>query len=98
MRQGHRFDELEMVLTALGQQRASERNIGFEQTKDMVETALQQETGPGHVWFFKHCPERDDNLLFVAAVIDHVPVPWPGRSRCPGWNRCPARCGARGQK
>ena len=74
MPESNRFDELEIVLTTHAQQRAWERNISFEQIKDIVYTGLQQEAGPGHCWFYKHCPERDDNLLCVAAVIDNVLV------------------------
>ena len=74
MLQSNRFDELEIVLTTHAQQRAWERNMSFEQIKDIVYTGLHQEAGPGHCWFYKHCPDRDDNLLCVPAVIDNVLV------------------------
>jgi hypothetical protein len=32
------------------------------------------DTGAGHHWIDKHYPERQDNLLCVAAVVDDVLV------------------------
>lgn len=74
MLQSQRFGGLKIVLTTHAQQRAQERNIGMELISDIVDNGTQQEAGPGHFWFFKHVPERDDNLLCVAAVIDNVLV------------------------
>lgn len=63
-----------IVLTAHAEQRARERNISLETIHDLVETGTQREAEPGHFWFYKLYPEREDNLLCVAAVIDNVLV------------------------
>ena len=69
-----RFDGLEIVLTTHARQRAHERGISLELIQDIVDTGTQQEAGPGHFWFYKHFPARQDNLLCVAAVMDNVLV------------------------
>ncbi len=74
MLQSKRFDGLEIVLTTHAQQRAFERGISLELIQDIVDSGTQQEAGPGHFWFYKHVPARDDNLLCVAAVMDNVLV------------------------
>ncbi len=74
MSQSKRLGGLDIVLTVHAQQRARERNINPELIQDIVDNGTQQEAGPGHFWFYKHYPERDGNLLCVAAVIDNVLV------------------------
>lgn len=74
MLRSQRLGGLPIVVTAHAQQRAQERNISQELIQDIVDTGTQQEAGPGHFWFVKQYPERDDNLLCVAAVIDNVLV------------------------
>lgn len=69
-----RFGNLQIVLTTHAEQRARERNISPELIQDIVDTGIQKEAGPGHLWFYKHQPNREDNLLCVAAVIDNVLV------------------------
>ena len=74
MLRSRRFGGLEIVLTAHARQRAQERNMSMEVVRDIVDNGTQQEASPGHFWFYKHFPDRDDNLLCVAAVIDNVLV------------------------
>ena len=74
MLRSQRFGGLEMALTVHARQRAQERNMSIETILDIVDNGTRQEAAPGHFWFYKHYPERNDNLLCVAAVIDNVLV------------------------
>jgi hypothetical protein len=74
MLRSKRFAGLEIVLTAHARQRALERNMSEQVILDIIDNGEQKEAHPGHYWFFKHHPERDDNLLCIAAVVDNVLV------------------------
>ena len=39
---------------------------------DVIDTGMDKEARPGHYWVYKYYPDRDDNLLCVAAVVDNV--------------------------
>lgn len=67
-----RFNGLEIVLTIHAQQRAQERRMSHQIIQDIIDNGEQKEASPGHYWFFKYYPERDDNLLCIAAVVDNV--------------------------
>jgi len=69
-----RLGGLPIVLTTHALQRAQERSISPAMIQDMVDHGTQQEAAPGHFWFYKGYPERNDNLLCVAAVIDNALV------------------------
>ncbi len=49
--------------------RAAERNISMEILLDIVETGTLREKDAGHCWIWKAVPERNDNLLCVAALL-----------------------------
>ena len=51
-----------------------ERDINAALILDIVETGTLKEAGGLHYWLFKYFPDRADNLLCVAAVIDNVVV------------------------
>ncbi len=74
MLKSQRLGDLPIVLTAHALHRAEQRSIKPEMIQDIVDSGTQQEAAPGHYWFFKAYPERNDNLLCVAAVIDNVLV------------------------
>ena len=40
----------------------------------IIDTGTVKEVGGLHYWLYKHFADRPDNLLCVAAVIDHVLV------------------------
>ena len=65
---------LPVVLTAHARLRMEERDINAALILDIVETGSLKEAGGLHYWLFKYFPDRADNLLCVAAVIDNVVV------------------------
>lgn len=65
---------LPVVLTEHARLRMEERDINAALILEIIETGTLKEAGGPHYWLFKHFPNRADNLLCVAAVIDNVVV------------------------
>ena len=63
---------LQVILTEHATQRMAERQISFEQVLEIIDNGTVKEAGGLHYWLYKHLPDRTDNLLCVAAVIDNV--------------------------
>ena len=61
-------------LTVHAQQRMMERNIPESIVLDLIETGTLKSKDKRHLWLFKRYPERDDNMLCIAAVNDEVLV------------------------
>ena len=49
-----------------------ERQISLEQVLEIIDSGTIKEAGGLHYWLYKRLPDRTDNLLCVAAVIDNV--------------------------
>lgn len=56
-------------LTRHAQTRMLERNISEDLLLDLIETGSVKYKNAQHLWIFKGYPERQDNLLCLAAVI-----------------------------
>ena len=65
---------LPVVLTDHARLRMAERSITAELVLDIVDTGTLKDAGSSHYWLYKHLPDRTDNLLCVAAVVDNVVV------------------------
>ena len=65
---------LPVVLTEHARLRMEERGIDAELILDTIENGTLKQAGGPHYWLFKYFPDRADNLLCVAAVIDNVVV------------------------
>ena len=63
---------LQIILTEHARQRMIERSISLDQVLEIIDNGILKEAGGLHYWLYKHLPERTDNLLCVAAVIDNV--------------------------
>ena len=63
---------LQIILTEHATQRMVERQISLEQVLEIIDSGTVKEAGGLHYWLYKHLPDRTDNLLCVAAVIDNV--------------------------
>ena len=63
---------LQVILTEHATQRMAERQISLEQVLEIIDSGTLKEAGGLHYWLYKHLPDRIDNLLCVAAVIDNV--------------------------
>ncbi len=63
---------LQVILTEHATQRMAERQISLEQVLEIIDSGTVKEAGGLHYWLYKHLPDRTDNLLCVAAVIDNV--------------------------
>ena len=73
MMHSNRFG-LPVVLTEHAQLRMEERGIDAALILDIIESGTLKEAGGMHYWLFMYFPDRADNLLCVAAVIDNVVV------------------------
>ncbi len=63
---------LPVILTEHARLRMAERNIDAALILDIIENGNLKEAGGNHYWLYKHLPDRTDNLLCVAAVIDNM--------------------------
>ena len=63
---------LPVVLTEHARLRMTERNIEAALVLEIIDSGTVKEAGGLHYWLYKHLPDRTDNLLCVAAVIDNV--------------------------
>ena len=68
-----RFD-LPVVLTAHARLRMAERNVDAALVLEIIDTGTLKDAGNAHYWLYKTLPDRADNLLCVAAVIDNAVV------------------------
>lgn len=68
-----RFD-LPVVLTEHARLRMAERQMTADLVLEIIDTGTQKDAGGAHFWLYKELPERTDNLLCVAAVIDNALV------------------------
>lgn len=64
--------QLPVVVTVHARERMAVRNMDEALMLDIIETGVDRDAGSGHHWVYKHYPNRDDNLLCVAAVVDNV--------------------------
>jgi len=63
---------LPVVLTEHARLRMAERNIHAALVLEIIDSCTLKEAGNSHYWLYKHLPDRADNLLCVAAVIDNL--------------------------
>ena len=73
MMQSVRFG-LPIVLTEHAKQRMTQRNISTDLVLEIIDTGTLKDAGNSHYWLYKHLPDRADNLLCVAAVIENAVV------------------------
>jgi hypothetical protein len=57
-------------VTDHARQRMAERNIGDDLLLDLIETGELKHKDERRVWIAKHYPDRTDNLLCTAAVLE----------------------------
>ncbi len=57
-------------LTIHARQRMRERGISETLLEDLIETGTLKNKDKEHIWVFKGYPDRQDNLLCVAAVLN----------------------------
>jgi hypothetical protein len=63
-----------VAVTAHARERMAARQISEALLLDILETGIDRDAGKGHHWIYKQCPERTDNLLCVAAVLETAVV------------------------
>ena len=66
-----RFD-MPVILTGHARLRMAERSKDMALVLEIIDTGVFRNAGNDHCWLYKHFPERADNLLCVAAVIENV--------------------------
>jgi hypothetical protein len=66
--------QLRVVLTEHAKARMVERDLSATLILEIIDTGIQKDAGGTHYWLYKHFPDRQDNLLCVAVVIDNVLV------------------------
>ena len=66
--------EMQVVLTEHAKARMVERDLSPAFILDIIDNGLQKNAGGSHYWLYKHFPDRQDNFLCVAAVIENVLV------------------------
>ena len=65
---------LEVVFTEHALRRMADRSFDESLVLGIIESGTVRHQDATHLWIFRHQPERDDNLLCVAAVIENVLV------------------------
>jgi hypothetical protein len=65
---------LPVILTEHARVRMAERNMHAALVLEIIDSGTLKEAGNSHYWLYKHLPDRADNLLCVAAVVDNVVV------------------------
>ena len=68
-----RFQML-VVLTEHAKARMEERDLSTAFILDIIDNGMQKNAGGPHYWLYKHFPDRQDNFLCVAAVVENVSV------------------------
>ena len=71
--QSTRF-QMRVVLTEHAKTRMVERDLSAALILDIIDNGMQRDAGGTYYWLYKYYPERQDNLLCVAVVIDNVLV------------------------
>ena len=57
-------------ITRHAKERMAERGISEALLLDLIETGKAKHKDDTRLWLFKHYPERDDNLICAAAVLE----------------------------
>ena len=68
-----RFDR-SVILTDHARRRMAQRGISETLLLDLVETGEIRYKDETHLWIARHYPDRRDNLLCAAAVLEEVLV------------------------
>ncbi|MBF0192838.1 MAG: DUF4258 domain-containing protein [Magnetococcales bacterium] len=63
-----------VVLTKHGQARMVEREIPLQMVADLIETGDAIHKDERHLWIVKAFPERSDNLICAAVVMENLLV------------------------
>jgi hypothetical protein len=66
--------QLAVALTRHARERMAARHISETLLLDIIDTGMDREVDDGHHWLYKHYPDRSDNLLCAAAVVENVLV------------------------
>ena len=66
-----RFDR-PIVLTHHARNRMQERRISEAEIMEIVETGIIRAKDERRAWIYREFPDRQDNLLCVAALLDDV--------------------------
>ncbi len=66
--------QMPVVLTEHAKTRMVERDLSPALILDIIDNGNQKEAGGPHYWLYKHFPDRQDNLLCVAAVVENFLV------------------------
>ena len=65
---------LPVLLTEHARLRMTQRNVTASLVLEIIDTGILKHAGNSNYWLYKHLPDRTDNLLCVAAVVDNVVV------------------------
>ena len=65
---------LQVILAEHARVRMEERNIHAALVLEIIDSGTLKEAGNSHYWLYKQLPDRTDNLLCMAAVVDNVVV------------------------
>ena len=57
-------------ITRHAKERMKERGISDDLLFDLIETGTAKHKDETRLWLFKHYPEREDNLICAAAVLE----------------------------
>jgi hypothetical protein len=60
-----------IVITKHAQLRMVEREISDADLLDIVETGSTKFSDKNHLWVYKHCINRSDNLICAVLVLEH---------------------------
>lgn len=63
-----------VVITAHARERMVARGMDDALVLDIVDMGVDKDAGRGHHWLYKELPDRTDNALCVAALVDNVLV------------------------
>ena len=66
--------QMPVVLTEHAKTCMVERDLSPALILDIFDNGNQKEAGGPHYWLYKHFPDRQDNLLCVAAVVENFLV------------------------
>ncbi|MEI7866908.1 MAG: DUF4258 domain-containing protein [Candidatus Methylumidiphilus sp.] len=62
--------QLPIQITRHAKERMVERGISVVVLFDLIETGTAKHKDETRLWLFKHYPERDDNLICAAAILE----------------------------
>jgi len=63
-----------VTVTDHARQRMAERNVTEERLLDLIDTGEIRHKDASRLWIAKHYPERNDNLLCAAVVLESTLV------------------------